>query len=80
MTEGAYEPRSTEGHVLGFARVHDGARIVIVLNLASEPATVDAPAFPKSRAALLSTYLDREGEITTPLVLRPNEGVILQAT
>ena len=78
LTEGAYEPLTTSGSLLAFARVHEGARLVIGANFGSEPLELSRAMLHASNRVLLSTHLDREGPVTLPLVLRPHEAVIVE--
>ena len=77
ITEGAYEPISTEGQLLAFARVHDAERLLVTANFGAEPVTIPAAILPPSAIVLMSTHLDRTGPFTSPFVLRPNEGMIV---
>jgi alpha-glucosidase len=80
LTGGAY--RALDGgspDVFAFSR-HDGTeRVVVALNFASRPGTVDLGARGDTAEVLVSTALDRAGETSiAPLELRPNEGLVLR--
>ncbi|MDF2765569.1 MAG: alpha amylase catalytic region [Rhodospirillales bacterium] len=77
LAVGSYSPVHSEGDVLAYIREGSGRRFLVALNLASRPAQLTMPAGATARM-LLTTYLDREGEIAPSLLpLRPDEGVIL---
>jgi alpha-glucosidase len=77
LTEGAYEPISTEGQLLAFARVHNTEHLLVTANFGTEPVTIPAAILPPSAIVLMSTHLDRTGPFASPFVLRPNEGMIV---
>jgi len=77
LTEGTYEPISTEGQLLAFARVYNGERLVVTANFGAEPVAIPAAILPPSTIVLMSTHLDRTGPFAPPFVLRPNEGQII---
>ena len=77
LAVGSYSPVHSEGDVLAYIREGSGRRFLVALNLASHPAQLTMPAGAQARA-LLTTYLDREGEIAASLLpLRPDEGIVL---
>ncbi|KAA2238362.1 alpha-amylase family glycosyl hydrolase [Salinarimonas soli] len=79
LATGDYEPIEAEGSVLAFARRHGETRIVVALNLGPEPARVGLGGEGARFAVLLSTGLDREGEVTGAGVeLRGDEGLVLE--
>ena len=77
LTEGAYEPISTEGQLLAFARVHNTESLLVTANFGAEPVSIPAAILPPSAIVLMSTHLDRIGPFAPPFVLRPNEGMIV---
>jgi alpha-glucosidase len=74
---GGYEPVDAAGPVLAYLRRHQERRLLIALNFAAEPATVQMPT--DGARILLSTHLDRAVPIAADgLQLRGNEGVIME--
>jgi alpha-glucosidase len=72
---GAYVPVQATEVVLAYERRHEDRRLLVALNMSNEH---EALPIAPGAAVLLSTYLDRAGQnVTMPLRLRPNEGVIL---
>jgi alpha-glucosidase len=57
LTEVAYEPITTEGQLLAFARVHDGERLLVAANFGTEPVSIPAVILPPSAIVLMSTHL-----------------------
>ncbi|QJP16174.1 DUF3459 domain-containing protein [Starkeya sp. ORNL1] len=77
LSLGSYEGIPTSGDILAFHRRHPDGDVVVALNLGHQPATLDAST--GARAILLSTHLDRVGEVPAgPLHLRPDEGIIFR--
>jgi alpha-glucosidase len=81
LNEGAYEPIAVQGNVLVYARDHEGARVVVLLNFGHQPVTVSTShlflhASPPP-AVWLSTFLDRQGRVADEIELRPDEGLIV---
>jgi alpha-glucosidase len=76
---GDYEPVAMTGDLLAYIRKHGRERLLIALNLGSEPHAVSFAAAVASRGRIvISTHLDREGEpLQGDLNLRANEGVII---
>ena len=65
-----------ENHVLRYERSGHGQRLLVVLNMAPEPAQV---AVSGSGTVLISTQLDREGsEVRGPIDLRAAEGLVVR--
>jgi alpha-glucosidase len=78
LAVGAYQGVPAEGNVLAYLRSHGERRLLIALNLGSQPTTFDLHAIG-SRRVLLSTSLDRDGEsLHQELLLRGDEGVIVE--
>ncbi len=77
LTEGAYEPIRTEGQLLAFVRVHDTERLLVAANFGAEPVAIPATLLPPSAVVVVSTHLDCDGPVGQPLMLRPNEGMII---
>ena len=76
---GSYHPVATSGDVLAFVREAGDERILVALNLGSEPGAVDLPAGTAQRRLLLSSFCDRGGErVGATIHLRGNEGVIIE--
>lgn len=74
---GSYQPLDVPGNVYAYLRQAGDERKLVVLNFAGEAANVPLPLSGKGRV-LLSTHLDREGEIDLAQVpLRPFEGVVV---
>jgi alpha-glucosidase len=76
---GSFAPFETGGDVLAYWRAAEGSRrFLVVLNLAPRPAQLALPPGGPARL-VLTTYLDREAEeVSSPLQLRPDEGVVLE--
>ena len=79
--KGAYRPIAAEGDLLLYRREGDGGALVVALNLGAKPASIASTSIGAGREILLSTFLDRPGEVVEDtLDLRANEGVILGGT
>jgi alpha-glucosidase len=79
LSLGEYEPIATTGDLLAYVRRTKEERFLIVLNLGGEACGLSWDALGLSGRLLLSTHLDRQGEVFTDHVaLRPNEGVIAE--
>ena len=80
LQSGDYVPVAADGDLLLYRRWRDGATVTIVLNLGTEPVSLESSARGLSGAILLSTLMDRNGErISDTLERRANEGVIIGA-
>jgi alpha-glucosidase len=80
LVEGSYAPIAADGDLLLYRREHDGAAIVIALNLGATPVSIASDRIGLDGDILLSTHMDRRGEsIHGTLDLRDNEGVIIGA-
>ena len=78
LAVGSYAPVDIEGNVLAYIREHEGRRLLIALNMGEESCQPSPSGFETGRV-LLSTCLDREREeVTQSLMLRPDEGVIVE--
>src|SRR4029077_5489202 len=78
LVSGAYVPIAAEGNLLIYRRQRDAAAFVIVLNLAAEPTSIVSRTIGIDGEILLSTNMDRTGEMVAgELDLRANEGVII---
>jgi alpha-glucosidase len=77
---GSYQAVPAAGAVLAFQRQHDDDKILVILNMGPDACMVPLPedfAVPGATRLLLSTHLDREGELLGPQVeLRGDEGII----
>jgi alpha-glucosidase len=81
LVKGAYRTIAAEGDILLYRREVDGGALVIALNLGARPVSIASRSFEFGREILLSTFLDRPGEVVeNTLDLRANEGVILGGT
>jgi alpha-glucosidase len=75
---GAYAGVAAPGDVVAYVRKEGRTMLLVVLNFGATPLTFDLPSRELHGRVLLSTHLDREGDVVTdPLYLRENEGVIL---
>ena len=78
LVSGAYVPIAAEGNLLIYRRQRDAGAFVIVLNLAAEPTSIVSRTIGIDGEILLSTNMDRTGEMVAgELDLRANEGVII---
>jgi alpha-glucosidase len=78
LLEGSYVPITADGDLLLYRREHDGAAIVIALNLGATPVSIASEMIDLDGDILLSTHMDRHGErIDGALDLRSNEGVVV---
>jgi alpha-glucosidase len=75
LSVGTYAPLPAPEGVLCYAREHEGRRLVVALNFTSRPQAIGPP--PGGRTILLSTHLDRHGEVGGELRLRGDEGVVI---
>ena len=73
---GTYRPLDVEGNVYVYERENGDDHKLVALNFSGDPCTI-APMEGMGRV-VLSTHMDREGEISLSCIkLRPNEGVII---
>jgi alpha-glucosidase len=76
---GAYEPVIAENDLLIYRRRLTVASVLVVLNLGDAPMAVVSSAISQDGTILLSTFMDRTGEmLSDSLELRGNEGVIVR--
>jgi alpha-glucosidase len=73
---GDHEPITAENDLLIYRRRKDSS-VMVVLNFAADPVSVDTQSIGLRGEILLSTFMDRAGErISGVLDLRGNEGVV----
>ena len=78
LAVGSYAPVDVEGNVLAYIREHGTRRLLVALNMGAQSYQLTPAEFEAGRV-LLSTHLDREGEeVAQPLMLRPDEGAIVE--
>jgi alpha-glucosidase len=78
LATGAYMPLAAEGNILAYRRTDGTQAYCVVLNLGSQPQHFDLREAAGARRIVLSTHLDRTGELVQgDLTLRADEGVIL---
>jgi alpha-glucosidase len=81
LAEGNFRAVAADGDLLLFFRELPGDRLLIALNLGSEPIAVTFASERLVGPVLLSSFADREGEeVRGTIDLRGNEGLILSAT
>jgi alpha-glucosidase len=79
LLSGAYRPVVASGDLLMYLREAPGDRILVVLNLGSEPTSVSCKSGPIVGRLLLSSHLDRAGEVVLgSFDLRGNEGAVVE--
>ena len=77
LSVGRYEPVDASGDVLAYARGAGANQCLVALNLGSTPQRLGVPRAFRGARVLLSTALDREGEVIgDDLALRDDEGVV----
>jgi alpha-glucosidase len=77
LIRGAYLPISADNDLLIYRRGTGDSSLVVVLNFAADPVSLESKAIGAQAKILLSTFTDRAGEtISGSLDLRSNEGVI----
>ena len=78
LVSGDYVPIAADGDILLYRRQSESGAVVVALNLGAGPVSIGSEAAGLHGEILLSTFLDREGEmIKGVLDLRGNEGVII---
>ncbi len=79
LAYGDYASVATTGDLLAYVRKHGPQRFLMALNLGGEPYAISfADVVPGAGRIVISTHLDREGEIVKgDLNLRANEGVVI---
>jgi alpha-glucosidase len=76
LTDGDYKPIRSRNNILAFIKCHPREEVLVALNLSEEPRVFD---FKGAGELLLSTCLERDRlAVQLPLLLRPNEGVIIR--
>ena len=78
LVSGSYVLDAQREHIISYRREDDERRLLILLNLGSEPQTVELDERGERNRVLLSTFLDRENEeVENAVELRGDEGLIL---
>ncbi len=78
---GAYRPIAASGELLMFVRENAAERLLIALNLGSEPTRATFASGGIAGWLVLSSHLDGVGETARGSVdLRPHEGVVIELT
>ena len=81
LAVGPFAALRAPGDLLAWVRKDADRRYLVVLNLGSEPATYAPPVLDISGEIVLSTHLDREGELVRRgLELRGDEGLLVRLT
>lgn len=80
LTAGTFEWCTVQDDVLSYRRDLEDARLIIVLNVGPDPRTMALADLGANDGAqvVVSTMLDKSGEIHDELELRGNEGVVLR--
>ena len=79
LRRGSYHPIAADGDLLLYVRALDSERILMALNLGSEPATVSAGLTECTGRILVSTSGEHEGETTDSRIrLDANEGFVVE--
>ena len=74
LSVGAYARVHVDDDVLVYQRSVDNEQCVVALNLSHAARTV---TLPERGRIVLSTHLERDGEVGDSLELRPDEGVVI---
>ena len=78
LSVGTYEPVLASGDVLAYVRAYAGQRLLVVLNLGSQPQQLELCQAQLQGCVALSTHLDRAGErVGGAISLRADEGAIV---
>jgi alpha-glucosidase len=77
---GNYERVPTVGDCLAFIRRSEKERLLVALNFAKEPLALKLPGEFVNGRVLLSTMMERGGNASDEIALRPMEGVVLAPT
>jgi alpha-glucosidase len=78
LAMGSYTSVEASGDVLAYIRSHADQRWLVVLNLGPQPQRLDARRVEIQGRIVLSTHLDRAGEVMCGIIpLRADEGVIV---
>jgi alpha-glucosidase len=76
---GTYISLAAQGDILAYSRTAAEQTYCIVLNLGGQPQHFDLGQVAGTHQVVLSTYLDRAGEVIQDVLpLRRDEGVILE--
>lgn len=76
---GAYEPIVASGDLLLFVRRHGDERMLVALNLGSEPTVVEFPAGGPVGTVVVSCFGDRDGEtMEGSIALRGDDGLVIE--
>jgi alpha-glucosidase len=79
LATGAYVALAAQGDILAYRRTDTEQTYCIVLNLGGQPQHFDLCQVAGTQKVVLSTYLDRVGEVVQDVLpLRRDEGVILE--
>jgi alpha-glucosidase len=79
LATGAYVALAAQGDILAYRRTDTEQTYCIVLNLGGQPQHFDLYQVAGTQKVVLSTYLDRAGEVVQDVLpLRRDEGVILE--
>jgi len=79
LAAGSYVPVITSSDLLAYRREIRGEALLVVLNLGAEPIAITSDAMAHAGTILLSTGMDRTGEIISgSLDLRGDEGVVIK--
>jgi alpha-glucosidase len=79
LVYGDYVPVAATGDLLMYKRTYAEKTLLIALNLGSDPCPIEPSTIGYDGEILLSTKLDRTGEILSDLLdLRGNEGLIIR--
>jgi alpha-glucosidase len=79
LRRGSYHPIAADGDLLLYVRAFGSERILMALNLGSEPATVSAGATECTGRILVSTSGEYEGKATDSCIrLDANEGFVIE--
>jgi alpha-glucosidase len=80
LHRGTYEALEAGDELLAYARDSEGQRLVVILNFGTTPAPMPQtlmPHMPRQPVVLASTDPERAESIEGPLVLAPDEGIVI---
>lgn len=78
LTHGSYRPVGASGDLLAYIRAHEGDRILVALNLGSDPVALELKDEAMKGRLLVSSQGDRDGEMVNKrLDLRAHEGAVI---
>ncbi|MET0503504.1 MAG: alpha-amylase family glycosyl hydrolase [Candidatus Binatia bacterium] len=78
LSIGDFSPLPAGNDLIAYVRKTGDQRFLIVLNLAAEPKSFNISDLQSHATLLLSTHLDRSGELLDKLDLRADEGAIIK--